>query len=99
MAVETDDPDIRPAWMYTDVGGNGDYYLHIVEIKDLYNKEGKIEKQVVLTSMRLSTSGSAIPFEVRTHITALYREMQARGLNEYPDKEIQETLARLNKDK
>ena len=94
MAIETDDPDIRPAFMYTESGGNGDYYLTIIEIKDQYNERGELEKVPVTATMRFSTSGSQTPLEVRELITQLYRIMRDLGLNEYPDESIQKVLVR-----
>ena len=92
MPIMTDDPDIRPAWMYTDHGANGDFYLTIVEIKDCFNKEGKLEKQPVRTTMRFATSGSQIPLEIREHITAIHRILEPTGENKYPMEVIQEYL-------
>ena len=94
MAIVTDDPDIRMAWMYTETGGNGDYYLTIIEMKDQYNKEGKLEKQPITATMRLATSGSKTPIEVRELITQLYRTMEQLGLNKYPDDEIEKALSK-----
>ena len=95
MAIVTDDPDIRMAWMYTERGGNGDYYLTIIEIKRVYDKDGELEKQPITTTMRLATSGSKTPIEVRELVTQLYRTMEQLGLNKYPDDEIQEALSKI----
>ena len=94
MAIVTDNRDIRPAWMCTETGGNGDYYLTIIEIKNQYTKEGDLKKQPVTATMRIATSGSKTPIEVRELITQLYRTMEQLGLNKYPDDEIQEALSK-----
>ena len=98
MAVRTDDPDSRLAFMYTDFGGNGDYYLHTIEIKDLYNEKGELQWQPVTTSMQLSTSGSQTPFEVRELIAQLHWKLEELKLNGFPDDaEIEKAIKEKNK--
>jgi hypothetical protein len=70
MAIETDDMDISRNRFYIYLGGNGDYYLTIVDSNDISH------------TVRVATSGSITPVEVRIAIADLYRKMDEHGINE-----------------
>lgn len=71
MALLTDDEYIRTAHFWMQIGGNGDYYLNI--------SEGDLR-----FSVRVSTSGGNAPTDVKLAVAALYRAMEAAGLNKHP---------------
>ncbi len=96
-AIQTDDPDIRPAFCYAHAGGNGDWYLSIVEIKDMYDEHGNLGRQAVTNTLRISMSGSQIPFEIKMIAAQLCQTMSLAGFNEHPDNQIYTTLKRINK--
>jgi len=77
MALRTDDCDIRDVRFYMDHGGNGDFYINLIE----YDRELMQSKYV---SMRVSMSGGFAPHEVRMAVSNLYRAMQGAGLNNHP---------------
>ncbi len=83
MALETDDCDIRDVHFYMDLGGNGDYYINLVEYpaEDLQSGS-KIFKAI---NYRMAMSGGKASHEVKMAFAALYRAMEAAGLNEYPN--------------
>ncbi len=85
MALRTDDIDIRDVRMFMDIGGNGDYYLNLVEMKkDCFDHKGELIECNVLTSMRLSTSGGYAPHDVKMAIGELFRALEKHGLNNNP---------------
>lgn len=77
MALKTDDCDIRDVRFYMDAGGNGDYYINLVE----YDKEEDFVKNI---NYRMAMSGGNAPHEVKMAFVALYRAMEAAGLNNHP---------------
>ena len=77
MAIKTDDCDIRDVRMYMDVGGNGDYYINLIE----YDSELKLSKAI---NYRMAMSGGNAPHEVKMAFVALYRAMQKAELNNHP---------------
>lgn len=79
MAIKTDDCDIRDVRFYMELGGNGDYYINLVE----YDKEENFVKNI---NYRMSMSGGSTSHhhEVRIAFVALYRAMEAAGLNKHP---------------
>lgn len=76
MALKTDDCDIRDVSLFMETGGNGDYYLNLIEFK-----EGVYQKSL---NMRVSMSGGNAPTEVKVKIAELFRAMEAAGLNNHP---------------
>jgi hypothetical protein len=79
MALKTDDCDIRDVRFYMDHGGNGDYYINLLE----YDEHGKYLKGI---NYRMAMSGgfTSSHTEVRLAFAALYRAMEAAGLNNHP---------------
>lgn len=77
MALQTDDCDIRDVRFFMDLGGNGDYYINLIE----YDHDGKCLKWI---NYRMAMSGGYAPHEVKMAFVALYRAMEAAGLNEHP---------------
>lgn len=75
MALLTDDQDIRTVNMWMDIGGNGDYYINMLEDTDNGGK---------YTSMRVSTSGGNAPLDVKLAIAELYRAMDKHKMNNHP---------------
>lgn len=73
MAVQNDDWDIRKSWFYTEVGGNGDYYLNTAQ----EDRSGKITTHTI----RVTTSGSRYPSEVMLAICQLHRVLENYDLN------------------
>jgi hypothetical protein len=73
MALLTDDCDIYDIHLMTILGGNGDYYISIIDKKDNTNK-----------TIRISTSGGFAPSRVKIAVAELYRAMEDAGLNEHP---------------
>jgi hypothetical protein len=71
MALLTDDCDYNDIYMVTSLGGNGDYYISLIDKKDNLRK-----------TIRVSTSGGNAPTEVKIAVANLYRAMEAAGLNE-----------------
>lgn len=79
MALLTDDQDIRDVRMYMEHGGNGDYYLTLVERRKM--SHSSISNSI---NMRIATSGGNAPTEVMLAAANLFRAMQAAGLNKHP---------------
>jgi hypothetical protein len=77
MALITDDCDIRDVRFYMDHGGNGDYYINLVE----YESSGVFKCSL---NYRMAMSGGNAPHEVKMAFAALYRAMEKEGLNKYP---------------
>lgn len=77
MAIETDDCDIRDTKFWMDLGGNGDYYLNLMET----TKNG-----IVRLNTRVSMSGgnTTKSLRVRLAIAELYKAMQEAGFNNHP---------------
>ena len=80
MAILTDDRDIRDTSMFMQHGGNGDYYITLIQ----FNERGKPEFKRL--DMRFAMSGGCITDypEVAKCIWQLYRAMEAAGLNKHP---------------
>lgn len=76
MALKTDDCDIRDVSLYMESGGNGDYYINLIEFK-----QGVYVKSL---NMRISMSGGNAPTEVKLKIAELFRAMDTAGLNSHP---------------
>lgn len=82
MALKTDDCDIRDSRMFVQLGGNGDYYINLIE----FPLEGSISKgqETKWVSTRISTSGGRAPTEVKIAVAELFRAMEKHGLNNHP---------------
>jgi len=82
MALQTDDCDIRDVKFYMDLGGNGDYYINLVE----YPKADSISSPDKITHLnyRCAMSGGGAPHKVKMAIFRLFQAMEEAGLNEYP---------------
>lgn len=82
MALQTDDCDIRDVRMFMQVGGNGDYYINLIEYPKDYpdNQKGIVQR----LNMRVAMSGGNAPHEVKMAFVALYRTMEAAKLNNHP---------------
>lgn len=77
MALLTDDPDFGEDYMRTTLGGNGDYYIQVVN----RDKEGMLSSH----SVRIAMSGGNAPTRVKLAIAELHRAMEEAGLNEWPE--------------
>ncbi len=84
MALETDDCDIRDVHFNMYMGGNGDYYINLFE----YPTETGYCNQFKHINYRMAMSGGFAKHhtEVKLAFVALYRAMEAAGLNDFPDK-------------
>lgn len=79
MAIKTDDSDIRTVFFYMDHGGNGDFYINLIE----YPKDENIDHSKHV-NYRMAMSGGNAPHEVKMAFVALYRAMEKAGLNNHP---------------
>lgn len=76
MAILTDDCDMNETYLRTMLGGNGDYYIQLIERKDGIN---------TVSYTRVSTSGGNAPSKVKIAVANLFRVMEEEGLNEFPN--------------
>ncbi len=84
MALITDDCDIRDVRFYMDLGGNGDFYINLIEYP-APDKPGANDK-IKCVNYRMAMSGgyaSRYP-DVREAFVNLYRAMEKAGLNNHP---------------
>lgn len=72
MSLKTDDCDINDTHLQTMLGGNGDYYIAIIDHKDN-----------TIKTVRISTSGGNAPMEVKVAVAELFRAMEKHNLNEF----------------
>lgn len=79
MALLTDDQDIRDVRLWMEYGGNGDYYINLIEYGT-----NNVEIPLKRTNMRISVSGGNAPTEVKLAVANLFRAMEAAGLNNHP---------------
>lgn len=77
MSILTDDCDIRQTHLMTYTGGDGDYYIAMIE----FDKDGLFKHR---TDYRCAMSGGNAPSEIKMAVVALYRAMEAAGLNKHP---------------
>lgn len=92
MALKTDDCDIRDVRFYMDLGGNGDYYINLIEYPSALRK--KLGENTKAINYRMAMSGGAASrfLEVKLAMANLYRAMQAAGLNNHPkDDELKQS--------
>ncbi len=86
MAIRSDDLDIRDAYFNIELGGNGDYYLTILEKKSQYDHEGKLHEDMnVISSVRVggANSGGRAPHEVKMAVFRLYKALEETGSNKH----------------
>lgn len=93
MALRSDDLDIRDAYFNIELGGNGDYYLTILEKKAQFNNKGELEDDVnVISSVRVggANSGGRAPHDVKMCVYRLYQALEKHGLNLHVLQQIHE---------
>lgn len=78
MALLTDDCDIRDTTFWMELGGNGDYYINLLETR---------KGAVIRLSTRFAMSGGGAPLDVKLAIANLFKTMDAAGLNNHPKDE------------
>jgi hypothetical protein len=77
MAILTDDCDISTTHFWMEYGGNGDYYINLMQAQDGLLRFSRL-------STRFAMSGGTAPTEVKLAIANLYRAMETAGLNSHP---------------
>lgn len=86
MSLQTDDIDIRDVRLWIDAGGNGDYYINLMEIgKKLHNGNGELSPQNIALSTRICLSGGKPTTRIRLAVAELYRALEEAGFNEHPN--------------
>lgn len=83
MSIKTDDEDIRDTSFWMELGGNGDYYINLME-------NGK------RMNFRCAMSGGNCPTEVKFAIAKLYQAMEMHGLNLHPKDSILNAPTAIN---
>jgi len=73
MSIRTDDEDIRKVEFWMELGGNGDYYINLMD-------SGKFQR----INFRCAMSVGNCPTEIKLAIANLFRKMEELGLNEHP---------------
>jgi hypothetical protein len=86
MAIKTDDCDIRDVRFYMTLGGNGDYYLTLIEYPMPESTMGSDVFKIIDYRMAMSGGFTHRYYEVREAFVNLYRVMEKYGLNK-PQKE------------
>lgn len=86
MALKTDDCDIRDVRFYMEHGGNGDFYISLVEYEKDKGESQPLYKASI--NYRMAMSGGEAPHEVKMAFVALYRAMEAAGLNNHPKNDL-----------
>jgi len=87
MALQTDDCDIRDVHFYMEHGGNGDYYITLLEYPNEELAMGSPTFKCINYRMAMSGGATSNHHEVRMAFVALYRAMEAAGLNKHPKDE------------
>jgi hypothetical protein len=87
MALQTDDCDIRDVHFYMQQGGNGDFYLSMLEYPMPSSSQGSKEFKMINYRMAMSGGNTHNHIEIRRAFVALYRAMEAAGLNKHPKDE------------
>jgi hypothetical protein len=76
MALLTDDMDIYTNYLLMDFGGNGDYYITIInEIEGIRNSN----------TVRIAMSGGNAPTSVKLAVAELFRSLEENKLNSLPE--------------
>jgi hypothetical protein len=76
MALKSDDSDIIKSWLTVQLGGNGDYYVTVIQERDDIKESATV---------RISTSGGNAPSDVKCAVADLFRAMNKNSLNEFPE--------------
>ena len=90
MAIKTDDCDIRDVRFYMTLGGNGDYYLTLIEYPMPEGFVGSDHFKIIDYRMAMSGGNTHNYFEVREAFVNLYRAMEKHGLNKHPTEDEKE---------
>jgi hypothetical protein len=78
MAIKTDDEDIRNVDFWMEHGGNGDYYINLMEFdKTTLGVSRRID-------FRVAMSGGNATHEIKMAIAALWRALEKSGKNSHP---------------
>ena len=84
MAIKTDDCDIRDVRFYMTLGGNGDYYITLIEYPKPESSQGSDQFKTIDYRMAMSGGNTSNHYEVRRAFVELYRAMERAGLNNHP---------------
>lgn len=84
MALLTDDCDLRDVSMRMETGGNGDYYLSLIQ----FHERGMICFKRMDIRFAMSGGNTHYHERVRKAIVELYRAMEEAGLNKHPKEEV-----------
>ncbi len=84
MALQTDDCDIRDVHFYMEHGGNGDFYINLIEYPKPESSQGSDTLKAINYRMAMSGGATSHHHEVRMAFVALYRAMEEAGLNKHP---------------
>lgn len=84
MALKTDDCDIRDVHFYMEHGGNGDYYINLLEYPAPELQGGSREFKKINYRMAMSGGQTSHNSEVRLAFVALYRALEKANLNKHP---------------
>ncbi len=87
MAILTDDQNAGEVHFWMESGGNGDFYINLLEdVKKIGKGSVEIKDVRVRTTTRISTSGGNAHKHpnVILAVANLYREMEKAGLNKHP---------------
>ena len=84
MAIKTDDCDMRDVRFYMSLGGNGDYYLTLVEYPMPESTMGSDHFKMIDYRMAMSGGNTHNHYEVRRAFVELFRAMEKAGLNNHP---------------
>lgn len=84
MALKTDDCDLRDVKFYTSLGGNGDYYITLLEYPKPESSQGSDEFKIINYRMAMSGGQTTSYSEVRNAMAELFRAMEKAGLNKHP---------------
>ncbi len=95
MALLTDDCDLRDVRFYMDVGGNGDYYINLLEYPKPDSSSGSDKFKMINYRMAMSGGATSHHPEVREAFVALYRAMEKAGLNKHPKEDEIENKNKL----
>lgn len=98
MAIQTDDCDIRDVRFYMTMGGNGDYYVTLIEYPMPESSQGNDTFKIIDYRMSMSGGNTHNHYEVRKAFVDLYRAMEKDGLNNHPkEDETPDSLTDLDR--
>ena len=90
MALTTDDCDIRDVKFYMTAGGNGDFYITLLEYPIPESTTTNNTFKIIDYRMAMSGGATSHHPEVRKAFVELYRAMESAGLNKHPNDDIKE---------